>query len=127
MYWFIKGHYTFSQKESYDCLWLLYFSKIFRTNSPVLEQINASTFMMQIGCDTTLKYFPPNTPEAQFTLKPAMNKIHVPNTICTLWLLPRYSTTQHPITAFLTYLNYLKRNYEQETICILTFAYCSLH
>lgn len=32
--------------------------------------------MMQIGCDTTLKYFPPNTPEAQFTLKPAMNKIH---------------------------------------------------
>lgn len=32
--------------------------------------------MMQTGCDTTLKYFPPNPPEAQFTMKPAMNKIH---------------------------------------------------
>lgn len=54
----------------------LSFSKIFRTNSLVLEQRNTSTLIMQTDCDTTLKYYPPNTPEAYFTVKPAINKIH---------------------------------------------------
>lgn len=48
-----------------------------RVLEPILlfEQRNTSTVTVQTDRDSTLEY-PPNAPEAQLTLKLAMNRIH---------------------------------------------------